>query len=140
MLIKIAYVELTVGNIVQSSFYFEQALGFTRVGYAGLETGEKRAVSVLMRQNDIFLILSSGLNDESEVSRHVSQHGDSIKHIAFISHHPESEYARINELGISCIDDEFARKSFCIFGETTHSFLQDLNELERRFSVSLSDQ
>jgi hypothetical protein len=38
---KIHHVEFYVGNAKQAEFYYRKAFGFSRVGYSGLETGNR---------------------------------------------------------------------------------------------------
>lgn len=80
---KIDYVELYVGNALQSALYYQNIWGFEIIGFKGLETGCRDHVSYLLIQNKIKLVLTAPLSPDSPISRHITLHGDSVKNIAF---------------------------------------------------------
>jgi 4-hydroxyphenylpyruvate dioxygenase len=51
------YVELYVGNAKQSAHYYMSAWGYKPLAYRGLETGSKDAVSYVLQQDKIRLVL-----------------------------------------------------------------------------------
>ena len=63
------HVELWVGNAKQAAYFYEQALGFTRVAYGGPETGMRDRASYVLEQGEIRLVLTSGLRSDSEIVR-----------------------------------------------------------------------
>ena len=63
------HVELWVGNAKQSAYFYEHALGFTPVAYAGPETGVRDRASYVLEQGHIRLVVTSGLRADSEVTR-----------------------------------------------------------------------
>ena len=54
------HLELWVGNAKQAAYFYEHALGFTRVAYAGPETGVRDRASYLLEQGEIRLVVTSG--------------------------------------------------------------------------------
>jgi 4-hydroxyphenylpyruvate dioxygenase len=76
------YLELWVGNAKQSAYWYEQALGFDRVAYAGPETGVRDRASYVLEQGEIRLVITSGLRSDSEVVRFASRHGDAARNVA----------------------------------------------------------
>lgn len=76
------YVELYVGNAKQAAYYYIHAFGFQPLAYAGLETGLKDRASYVLQQDKIRLVLTTSLVADSEISRHVQQHGDGVKVVA----------------------------------------------------------
>ena len=54
------HLELWVGNAKQAAYWYEHALGFTRVAYAGPETGVRDRASYVLEQGEIRLVLTSG--------------------------------------------------------------------------------
>ena len=76
------HVELWVGNAKQAAFWYEHALGFDRVAYAGPETGVRDRASYVLEQGEIRLVLTSGLRADSEIVRHVARHGDGARDIS----------------------------------------------------------
>src|SRR5688572_13216182 len=76
------HLELWVGNAKQAAYWYEHALGFDRVAYAGPETGVRDRASYVLQQGEIRLVLTSGLRSNSEVSRFAATHGDAAKDVA----------------------------------------------------------
>jgi len=76
------YVEFYVGNAKQSAMYYQAAFGYELIAYRGPETGVKDKVSYVLQQDKIRLILTSTLNLDDEISRHVQKHGDGVKVLA----------------------------------------------------------
>ena len=76
------HLELWVGNAKQAAFWYEHALGFDRVAYAGPETGVRDRASYVLEQGEIRLVLTSGLRSDSEIVRFAGRHGDAAKDVA----------------------------------------------------------
>src|SRR6187397_1820718 len=76
------HLELWVGNAKQSALFYEHSLGFTRVAYAGPETGVRDRASYVLEQGEIRLVLTSGLRSDSEIVRFAAKHGDAAKDVA----------------------------------------------------------
>ncbi|MDQ6748200.1 MAG: 4-hydroxyphenylpyruvate dioxygenase [Candidatus Dormibacteraeota bacterium] len=76
------HVELWVGNARQAAYYYEHALGFTTVAYAGLETGVRDAVSYVLEQGEVRVVIAGALGPESPIVEFVRRHGDGVHRIA----------------------------------------------------------
>jgi len=76
------HIEFYVGNAKQSAMYYQAAFGFELVAYRGPETGHNEAVSYVLKQEKIRLVLTSSLNTENAIAEHVRQHGDGVKVLA----------------------------------------------------------
>ena len=76
------HLELWVGNAKQAAFWYEHALGFDRVAYAGPETGVRDRASYVLEQGEIRLVLTSGIRSDSEIVSFAARHGDGAKDIA----------------------------------------------------------
>jgi 4-hydroxyphenylpyruvate dioxygenase len=76
------HIELWVGNAKQAAYWYEHALGFERVAYAGPETGVRDRASYVLEQGEIRLVLTSGLRADSEVVQFAARHGDAAKDVA----------------------------------------------------------
>ncbi|HWS53157.1 MAG TPA: 4-hydroxyphenylpyruvate dioxygenase [Pyrinomonadaceae bacterium] len=129
----IDYIELYVGNVPQAAHFYRTAFGFTPVAYAGLETGERDRLSVALRQNDVRLLLTSGLTPDGPVAAHVNRHGDSVKDIAFAVDDAEAVFEAAVSRGArpvaepEALEDEqgrVVRASVAAFGDTVHSFVE----------------
>jgi 4-hydroxyphenylpyruvate dioxygenase len=79
----IDHVELYVGNAYQAAHFYRSMFGFRPVARAGLETGVRDRLSIVMEQGDIRLVLTSGLDPDSPITRHAALHGDGVKDVAF---------------------------------------------------------
>ena len=76
------YVELYVGNARQSAHYFQTAFGFQPLAHAGLSTGIRDRESYVLQQGKIRLVLTSPLHGNTEIGRHIDQHGDGVRVVA----------------------------------------------------------
>ncbi len=76
------YVEFYVGNAKQSAHFYKTAFGFQSLAYAGLETGVKDRASYVLKQDKIRLVLTTPLNSNSPINKHLAKHGDGVKVIA----------------------------------------------------------
>ena len=88
----IDHVELYVGNAYQAAHFYRMMFGFRPVARAGLETGVRDRLSIVMEQGDIRLVLTSGLDPESPIARHAALHGDGVKDVAFRVRDVESAF------------------------------------------------
>jgi 4-hydroxyphenylpyruvate dioxygenase len=79
----IDHVELYVGNAYQAAHFFRTMFGFHPVARAGLETGVRDRLSIVVEQGDIRLVLTSGLDPDSPITGHAALHGDGVKDVAF---------------------------------------------------------
>ena len=78
------HLTMWVGNAKQASRFYCCYMGFTPLAYRGLETGSRRVVSHVIKQNDIMFVLESPLvADDKEMNEHLRIHGDGVKDIAF---------------------------------------------------------
>ena len=51
--------ELYVGNAKQAAHYYQSCLGFQPIAYQGLETGNREKVSYVLKQNQVWFVLSN---------------------------------------------------------------------------------
>lgn len=129
----IDYVEFYVGNARQAMHYYRTAFGFTPFAYAGPETGARDSVSYALRQGSICLILTSPLNADNPIAKHVSYHGDGIKDIAFVVDSAEKVFTEVVSRGAQPVlepkrfedeDGKVTKATVAAFGDTVHSFIQ----------------
>jgi 4-hydroxyphenylpyruvate dioxygenase len=129
---QIHHIEFYVGNAKQADYYYRNAFGFSRIAYAGLETGDREKASYALQQGTIRFVMTSPLQPESEVSDNIKAHGDGVKDIAL----EVDDADRAFELAISrgaapneaphTLKDELGavrRASVRIYGDTIHSFI-----------------
>jgi len=127
------YVELYTGNAKQAAHFFNTAFGFKPVAFAGLETGWRDRVSIVMQQRDVNLVLTAPLVPESEVAAHVLEHGDGVKDVAFNVDNVAKAFDTAIKHGATAVtepisfEDEGGRitkATIKAFGSTVHSFIQ----------------
>ncbi|MBA2567732.1 MAG: 4-hydroxyphenylpyruvate dioxygenase [Actinobacteria bacterium] len=126
------HLELWVGNAKQSAYYYEHALGFTQTAYAGPETGVRDRASYVMDQNDVRLVLTSGLRPDSEITRFACSHGDGVKDVALTVPSATEAYRQAVQRGARSVaephwlEDDYGRvelASIATYGENVHTFV-----------------
>ncbi|HYK06653.1 MAG TPA: 4-hydroxyphenylpyruvate dioxygenase [Gaiellaceae bacterium] len=126
------HVELWVGNAKQAAFWYEHALGFDRVAYAGPETGVRDRASYVLEQGEIRFVLTSGLRSDSEIIRFAARHGDAAKDVALQVPDVLASYWEAVSRGATGIsepqtlEDEHGRvelATIATYGENVHTFV-----------------
>jgi 4-hydroxyphenylpyruvate dioxygenase len=126
------HLELYVGNAKQAAFYYENALGFTKTAYAGPETGVRDRASYLLEQGEIRFVLTSGLRDDSEITRFACAHGDGVKDTALTVPDAGEAYRQAVQRGARgvvdphWVEDDFGRvelATIATYGENVHTFV-----------------
>jgi 4-hydroxyphenylpyruvate dioxygenase len=127
------YLEFYVGNAKQAAHYYCSAFGFEQVAYAGPETGMKDRASYLLVQNKLRFVLTSSLNPDDEISRHVQLHGDGVKDVAIVVDDARAAYDAAIAGGAASVlapteyrDERGAivKATIATYGDTVHSFIQ----------------
>ena len=126
------HVELWVGNAKQAAYFYEHALGFTRTAYAGPETGVRDRASYVLEQGEVRLVVTSGLREDSEISRFACRHGDGAKDIALRVPDAKEAYRQTVQRGATglgeprWVEDEYGRvelASIATYGDVVHTFV-----------------
>ena len=128
-----AYIEYYVGNARQAAHFWRTAYGFKPIAYCGLETGVRDRTSIFMQQNDIRLLLTAAVDRHSPIARHVEEHGDDVKDIAFEVEDASAAYEAAVTRGATPLmsptvfeDDSgsMTKATISAFGDTVHSFIE----------------
>jgi 4-hydroxyphenylpyruvate dioxygenase len=77
------HLEWWVGNARAVTAWLTSGFGFHVAAYAGPESGVPDRASYLLRQGDVHFVVTAGLTPDSEVARHVLEHGDGIRNVAW---------------------------------------------------------
>jgi 4-hydroxyphenylpyruvate dioxygenase len=126
------HLELYVGNAKQAAYFYERALGFTQTAYAGPETGMRDRASYVLDQNDIRLVVTSGLRPDSEITKFACAHGDGVKDVALTVPDAKEAYRQAVQRGARSvtephwIEDDYGRvelASIATYGENIHTFV-----------------
>lgn len=130
------HIELYVGNAKQASLYYQHCFGFELIAYAGPETGVKDKVSYVLKQNKIRFVLTTSLQPDSEISRHVAQHGDGVKVLALWVDDAMYSFKETTKRGADVAikpqtfkdeNGEVVMASIKTYGETIHTFVERKN-------------
>ncbi len=130
------YIEFYVGNAKQSAMYYQAAWGYELVAYKGPETGVRDRVSYVLQQNKLRLVLTSALDPDHEIAKHVALHGDGVKVLALWVDDTEKAYHTAIQRGAESAfepheltDEDGTVKVAAIktYGETIHTFVERKN-------------
>ena len=130
------YIEFYVGNAKQSAHYYQKGFGFSLVAYSGPETGVRDRASYVLQQDKIRLVLTSSLQDDSEIARHVLKHGDGVKVLALWVDDVEQSFERTVSRGAAPVsppqtltdkNGEVKVATIMTYGETVHTFVERKN-------------
>jgi 4-hydroxyphenylpyruvate dioxygenase len=129
----IDHVELYVGNAYQAAHFYRALFGFRPVARAGMETGVRDRLSIVMEQGDVRLVLTSGLEPDSPIARHAALHGDGVKDVAFRVDDVESAFRTAVERGARAVaephvhedgEGRVVRATIGAPGDTVHSLVE----------------
>lgn len=130
------YVEFYVGNAKQAAHFYKTAFGFQSLAYKGLETGCKDHVSYVLKQDKIRLVLTTPLNSNSPINKHIVKHGDGVKIIALWVDDATSAFVETTKRGAKPYLEptkekdehgEVVRSGIYTYGETVHLFVERKN-------------
>lgn len=130
------HLEFYVGNAKQSAMYYQAAFGFELVAYCGPETGVRDRASYVMQQNKIRLVLTSSLQPDSEIARHVALHGDGVKVLALWVDDAEGAYYTALKRGAESAfapktlrdeNGEVVLAAVKTYGDTIHTLVERRN-------------
>ncbi|MCC3152333.1 4-hydroxyphenylpyruvate dioxygenase [Hymenobacter sp. BT770] len=130
------FVEFYVGNAKQSAYYYQAAFGYELVAYAGPETGLRDRASYVLQQGKIRLVLTTSLLPDSDITRHVAQHGDGVKVMALWVDDARKSFEETTKRGARVafepytIEDEFGSVTLAgiyTYGESIHTFVERTN-------------
>ncbi len=127
------HVEFWVSNAKQAAYFYQHAYGFTPVAYAGLETGVRDRASHVLQQGNIRLVLTSPLQGEHEIGKHVLAHGDGVRDLAILVPDARAAYEHAIAMGATSfrepevLTDEFGSVTIAgirTYGDTIHSLVE----------------
>lgn len=130
------FIEFYVGNALQACYYYHKGFGFDVVAYKGLETGNRDSSSYVLRQKNVQLILTSGLKPNSEIGKHVLQHGDGVKNMGLRVKDARAAYETAIARGAESVaaPEEYAdcmgtmvTATVKTYGDTIHTFVERHN-------------
>lgn len=130
------HIEFYVGNAKQSALFYQHCMGFELIAYAGPETGVRDRASYVLQQNKIRFVLTTSLQKDSEIARHVQKHGDGVKVLALWVDDVRKSFYETTSRGAEAaqepqvLKDEFGEvvtASIKTYGDTIHTFVERKN-------------
>jgi 4-hydroxyphenylpyruvate dioxygenase len=130
------HIEFYTGNAKQAAYFYRAALGFELTAYRGPETGLRHAVSYLLEQNKIRLVLTTALQPSGEIAEHVFRHGDGVKSISLLVDDAAKAWRETTQRGAASAeephvlrdaDGEVTLASIRLYGDTVHTFVERAN-------------
>ena len=130
------HVEFYVGNAKQAAYYYQATFGYELVAYAGPETGLRDRASYVLQQGKIRLVLTTSLLPDSDITRHVAQHGDGVKVMALWVDDARKSWEETTKRGAKSafepytLEDEHGSVTLSgiyTYGESIHTFVERTN-------------
>ncbi|MBC8464410.1 MAG: 4-hydroxyphenylpyruvate dioxygenase [Bacteroidetes bacterium] len=127
------YVELYVGNAKQSAHFYKTAFGFQSEAFSGLETGVSDKVSYVLKQGKIRLVLTTPLEKDGLINKHLNEHGDAVKVVALWVEDATKAWEETTKRGAKSFmeptieedaDGKVVRSGIYTYGETVHIFVE----------------
>jgi 4-hydroxyphenylpyruvate dioxygenase len=128
------HLKFYVSNAKQAASYFTTRYAFRRIAYRGLETGDRKYCTHVVRNGSITLAFISPLEpDEEVINSHIRTHGDAIQDIAFAVDDARGVYAKAVSRGAISVKEpeelmdengSVTLASVKTFGDTIHTFVQ----------------
>ncbi len=130
------YIEFYVGNAKQSALFYQHCMGFELVAYAGPETGIRDRASYVLQQGKVRFVLTTSLEKDSDIAKHVALHGDGVKVLAlWVDDAKESFYETTVRGAEPAAEPKILRDdsgevvvaSIKTYGDTIHTFVERRN-------------
>tara|TARA_R110002072_G_scaffold20688_1_gene74792 strand:+ start:32897 stop:34054 length:1158 start_codon:yes stop_codon:yes gene_type:complete len=130
------YVEFYVGNAKQAAHFYKTAFGFQSYAYKGLETGCIDYASYVLKQDKIRIVLTTPLNSQSPINKHLVKHGDGVKVTALWVEDAKKSWEETTKRGAKSFMEptvekdehgEVVRAGIYTYGETVHMFVERKN-------------
>ncbi|WP_330285443.1 4-hydroxyphenylpyruvate dioxygenase [Streptomyces sp. NBC_00576] len=129
---SIDHVEMFVEDAEETAGQLCDSFGFTLAGRGGAGTGLRDCESVLLRQNDIALLLTTATHGDHRAAEYVKRHGDGVGVIGIGVDDAHSAFAEAVERGAvpTAPPEEFGPAGACVtfasvtgFGDVEHRFV-----------------
>jgi 4-hydroxyphenylpyruvate dioxygenase len=130
------HIEIYADSAKQSAYYLSHAFGFAPVAYRGPETGWRESVSILLKQGDACILITSPLKMTSYIASFVHAHSFSPRDVAFTVPRCEAAYYEAMKRGATSASpptewkDEhgsIVHAAIKTYGHTIHSFVERRN-------------
>jgi 4-hydroxyphenylpyruvate dioxygenase len=126
-----------VGNARQAASFYTTRFGFEYLAYSGLETGERKVATHVVRKGKITFAFASSYgpyeDKEDKLSQHLVKHGDGVRDMALEVEDAKKVHDTAVKRGAKSIQepktlsDEFGSvviATIQTYGDTVHTFVQ----------------
>lgn len=129
----IHHLEFYVANAKQAVQFYVNAFGFEPIAYRGPETGFRESVSYVLKQGQIYFVLTSALKPISQIAAAVHLHSDHVSDIALSVPDCRSFYAEALRRGAISVSAPHGSEDSCgsilsatikTYGDTRHSLVE----------------
>lgn len=129
---SIDHIEFFVEDVEEAAHGLRDHFGFAVTGHGGVHTGLRGCESVLLRQRDITLLVTSATSPEHRAAEYVGRHGQGVGVIALRVYDAQAAFAEAVERGATPVappetfGPEGARVAFASvigFGDVEHRFV-----------------
>mmetsp|Transcript_73953 Transcript_73953/g.90771 ORF Transcript_73953/g.90771 Transcript_73953/m.90771 type:complete len:393 (+) Transcript_73953:116-1294(+) len=128
------HLTFNVTNAKQAASFAIARLGFEKIAYKGLETGEREYASHVVKQGRIIWEYKSPINPKScDVTDFITKHGDGVKDVAFCVKNCKEIYNRAIKRGATSVSPPKVLKdkygsviiaSLQTYGDCIHSLIE----------------
>ncbi|MEU8134132.1 4-hydroxyphenylpyruvate dioxygenase [Streptodolium elevatio] len=125
-------VVFAVGNARQAAHWYSTAFGFRCVAYSGPETGNRDSVSYVLESGDARFVVTAPLHPDTDLARHVAEHGDGVVDLAIAVPDARAAYAFATGHGGTGVEEPVelrddngtvVRSAIATYGVTRHSLV-----------------
>jgi 4-hydroxymandelate synthase len=129
---SIDHIELYVEDAERTASELQQFFGFAVHGRGGPDTGLNDCTSVLLRQRDIALLVTSATSDRHRAAEYVRRHGDGVAVVGLSVDDARTAFAEAIERGAVPIapPEELGSES----GRVTFASVAGFGDVEHRFT------
>jgi len=127
------HVEMWVGNAKQATYYYSLVYGFQPLAYRGPETGFAETATFVLKQNNIYLALTSPPKMTHPIAANVLRHGDTVHDVALQVSNCEAFYYEAMRRGAQSAliptvfedgDGTVKRAAIHTYGDVIHSIVE----------------
>ena len=133
---NIHHIEFYVGNAKQAAYFYRHAMGFSQAAYSGLETGNRKFSSYLLRQGKASILLTTPLDPNSAASEHIRRHGDGVRDLSIQVEDADFAFHEAVRRGAKAVEEphelkdehgSVRRAAIQTYGDTIHSLISNVN-------------
>jgi len=127
------HIEIYTDSAKQSAYFLSHAFGFNPWAYRGPETGWHDSASIILKQGDVYIMLTCPLRGNSPIAEQVHKHGFAARDVAFrVSNAQWCYHEAIKRGAVGVVpphewrdaNGSIIHASIRTYGDTIHSFVE----------------